>query len=617
MVDNGKGMVEQISDPNLFMNATASRTFLIRACIYMILLAGIGTAGCSTMGSRAGSPVESHREAALRQVASTGARNFASVAARLRLGSDTEGAWRQLDSLMTNPTGDMFWMYPATAFYFHSKDKLDDRWRARFRETWKTYTPYRGDTENHFLMYYSSILLFTQEWPDLPGSEWFNGKSSRENYAEAYEYLNHWMDETVRYGCTEWDSPRYIYYYITPLLSLADFTADPTLRRRSQMMLEYTLADFAAEYLNGSYCGAHSRDGDNSVIDPRASEALTYAQFYFEDRLDFILPDLAFAAMSSFRCPEIIRDIAHDRSTPFVHTELQRSRARMRYAKERYETVRKYDYMTPDYCLGSMQGGLQQPIQQHTWDVTFASEKPNNTLFALHPQYSAHELGMFFPEEPELMIDAVSSVKSGYTNEQKWLGGSLHEKVFQYKSTLIALYDLQDDSKFPHTDLFLPKSLDTLDRDASGWIFCRMGNAFAAIYPTYQNYEWINDSINWRTRSRRRGTGFIVECASASEMTFDAFKNLCRGSSLPAALISRVGGRFTKTGTNIRGDELTLDTDAKGIQTLMVNGSPTGHDYTMRFNGPHIRSQAGSGIIELRHGEQTRTLDFIQNEIRK
>lgn len=617
MVPNGKGMVEQISDRHLFMNATLSKTCLVHACAALILLAGIGAAGCSTVRGGAHGPVESHREAALRQVASTSARNFASVAARLRLGTDTERAWRQLDSLMTDPTGDMFWMYPATAFYFHSKDRLDERWRARFRETWKTYTPYRGDTENHFLMYYSSILLFSQEWPDLPGSEWFNGKSSRENYAEAQEYLNHWMEETARYGCTEWDSPRYSYFYITPLLTLADFTADPALRRRSQMMLEYMLADFATEYLNGSYCGAHSRDGDNSVIDPRASEALSYAQFYFENRLEFILPDLAFAAMSSFRCPEIIRAIAHDRATPFVHTELQRSRARIRYARERYETVRKYNYMTPDYCLGSMQGGLQQPIQQHTWDITFASEKPNNTLFALHPQYSAQELAMFFPEEPELMIEAVSSVKSGYTNEQKWLGGSQHEKVFQYKSTLIALYDLHDDSKFPHTDLFLPKSLDTLDRDASGWIFCRMGNAFAGIYPTYQNYEWIDETLNWRTRSRRRGTAFIVECASASEMTFDMFKDQCRRSSLPEALISRVGGRFTKAGTSIRGDEFKLELDAQGTQFLMVNGSPVGHDITMRFNGPHISSQAGSGIIELRQGGRTRTLDFTQNTIRE
>jgi len=597
------------------MNMSASRIYRIAAFLHAVLLAGLVLGGCSSFGGSAVGPAASQREAALRQVAATGARNFPSIAARLRLGIDTDLAWRQLDSLMSDPTGDIFWMYPATAFYFHSRDLLDDGWRQRFRRAWKIYTPYRGDTENHFLMYYSSILLFCQEWPDLPGSEWFNGKSSRENYAEAYEYLNHWIDETVRHGSTEWDSPRYIYYYITPLLTLHDFADDPMLRRRAGMMLEYTLADFGVEYLNGSYCGAHSREGDGSVIDPRAAESTSYAQFYFEDSLSFILPDLAFAAMSDFRCPKIIRSIARDRSEPYVHTELQRSRAKIRESGDWYTPVYKYDYMTADYCLGSMQGGLQQPIQQHTWDLTFAADKPNNTLFSLHPQYSPDELAMFFPEEPDLMVAEVARVKGSYTDENKWIGGSPFEQVFQYRGTLIALYDLRNGWKFPHTDFFLPKSLDTMERDTTGWIFCRMGDAFAAIYAAYQRYEWIEEPANWRMRSRRRGTGYLVECASRREMTFEEFKDRCRRSTLPTALISRQEGRFLKSGTNIHGDELMIESGSDGQPVMMVNGTPAERDSTWHFHGPYLRSRAGSGVIEIMHGENSRTLDFTRNEI--
>ncbi len=581
----------------------------------LALLAAMALGGCSG-GSRI-SPSRDQRAEALRNVAATSARNFPSVAARLRLGTDTDLAWRQLDSLMTDPTGDMFWMYPATAFYFHSKDLLDARWRERFRQAWKNYTPYRGDTENHFLMYYSSILLFAQEWPDLPGSEWFNGKSSRENYAEAYEYLNHWIDETAREGYSEWDSPRYIYYYLTPLLTLHDFTADPLLRRRATMMLEYTLADFAAEYLNGSYCGAHSRDGDNSVIDPRNSEAYSYAGFYFEEKAGFILPDLAYAAMSSFQCPEIIREVAHDRDSSYVHTELQRSRAKMRNMRERFTPVYKYDYMTPDYCLGSIQGGVQQPIQQHTWDVTFASARRNNTLFGLHPQYSPYELATFFPEEPELMVDAVASVKGSYTDENKWIGGSPAERVFQHRSTLIALYDIPQQETVRHTDLFFPKTLDTLERDSSGWIFCRMEGAFTAVYPSYQRYQWTEEPGNWRLRASRSRTGYVVECASVREMSYEVFKDRCRSSTLPEALISRSEGRFLKGGRNIHGDLLSVESDGRGISFLTLNGERSLPDVQWRFNGPHLRSRAGSGVIEITCGGRTRTLDFPGSQIQE
>jgi hypothetical protein len=426
-------------------------------------------------------PTPAQRDTTLHRVAAFKHLGFQVVAARLKLGVDTSLAWRQLDTLLEKPTGDIFWMYPAAGFYFNCKDLLNDYWRDRFRKAWKRYTPYRGDTENHFLMYYSTLLLFSQEWPDLPGSEWFNGKSSKENYAEAKEYLNHWVDETVAEGTTEWDSPRYLYYYLTPLVLLRDFTHDATMQRRFEMMLEYQLADFAAEYLDGSYCGAHSRDGDGSVIDPRKAECSSYAGLYFEDSLSLVLPDLAYAAMSTFQCPEIIRDIAHDREKPFTHTEWKRSRAKMRFSRERYTPVFKIDYMTPDYCLGSIQGGLQQPIQQHSWDVTFASGRPNNTIFALHPNFSATELGTFFPEEPELMLQGITQAKASYTNENKWIGGSPYERLFQFESTLIGIYAIPADVPVKHIDFFLPKSLDTIIRDSSGWIFARMEGAFVGI----------------------------------------------------------------------------------------------------------------------------------------
>ncbi|MEP7217838.1 MAG: hypothetical protein ABI876_02920, partial [Bacteroidota bacterium] len=529
------------------------------------------------------------------------------------------------DSLLTNPSGDMFWMYPAVACYFNCRAQLNAQWRARFRETLKRYTPYRGDTENHFLMHYSTLLLFSQEWPEMTGDEWFNGKSSRENYAEAADYLNHWIDETVRYGTTEWDSPRYLYFYITPLLTLRDFTADTLLRRRCDMMLEYQLADYAAEYLNGSYCGAHSRDGDNSVINPRNSEAASYGQFYFEDSLAFILPDLAFAACSNFHCPPIISAIAHDRDTAFVHTERKRSRARIRFADGKYAPAMKYDYITPDYGIGSVQGGLLQPIQQHSWSVTFASARPNNTLFGLHPQVSATELGMFFPEEPELMVEGVSKSKASYGSELKWVGGSPYERIFQDSGTLIALYDIPPSALFPHTDLFFPNTLDTLIRDASGWIFCRMERAFVAVRPlggTESDRRWTEETACRRLQNRSLANGYIIECASEREMSFERFMEKLRPLSI--AIADPMNGFTYRSlrGTTISAIAPRSDPSAGTPRLLFFSiagagrnaGPQVGSDL---FHGPNLRSAYESGVLEMRCHGATRTLDFIRSEVRR
>jgi hypothetical protein len=583
----------------------------------LIPLLVIGWRGAPLLAQERG-PSEAQRMTALRRATELKGRSFQEIAAKLRTGTDTATAWRQLDSMLSDPSGDMFWLYPAAAFYHYCADLLDDAWRARFRRTLGRYTPYRGDTENHFLMHYGSLLLFSQAWPDMPASAWFNGKSSRENYAEAKSYLEHWLDESARQGITEWDSPRYLYYYITPLLTLSDFTADTALRKRFEMTLEGMLAAYAVNYLNGSYCGAHSRDGDNSVINPRNSEANSYAQFYFEDTLSFALGDLAFAAMSRFHCPEIIRRMAHDRSEPTMQTAMKRSRARMRFADERYGWTLKRDYMTADYALGSIEGGLQQPIQQHSWGVTFAAPGAYNTLFGLHPRTSAEELGMFFPEEPELMESSVTQSKASYGSENKWVGGSPYEHLFQRRSTLIAIYDIPPDARFPHVDIFIPKTLDTLIRDLGGWTICRMGGGFTAIRViASERPEWIEEEHNWRLRSHDLHTRYIVECGSQREMSFDQFVakvttplRAARPTADPLSV------RYVSPFTGSMSFAITPDSAGTGY--VRSEGGGDGDEVrTWLYGGDRIRSRLGSGVIELRCDGMTRTLDFVRGEVRE
>lgn len=558
-------------------------------------------------------PSPAQRDTLLVRIARQRFGTFQNATACLRAGIDTVRAWHVVDSLLLRPTGDMFWQIYAAGFYFSCRDRLGPEMRARFRRTMRTFTPYRGDTENHYLMHFVSLLLFSQEWPDMTGDEWFNGKSSRENYGEAHDYLVNWVSEVARYGTTEWDSPRYAYYYITPLIVLRDFTHDAELRARADMMITLMLADMAPEYLNGSYCGAHSRDADNAVTNPRNTEALSYAQLYFEDTVGMALQDLAFAARSSYQCSPLLRTVAHDRATPYLHTELRRSRAKIRFSDERFTPVYKYTWMRSDYAVGSIQGGLMQPIQQHTWDVTFASGRAGNSIFGLHPQASALEMGTFFPEEPELTIATVAATKGSYISENKWVGGSPYERVFQHHDLLIALYDIPADAQCQHIDLFLPKTLDTLERDPSGWIFCRMEGAFTAVRPLGRDNAWIEEEANWRLRTRNtpgEPIGWVVQCAPAAEISWSAFKLRARdlGPGAPRRAVDGVrpwietrslsGERFAVVGRTL--DSLVLER----------NGAAVLPERTQLFAGPFVNSEVGSGVVRIEHGERHAVLDF-------
>src|ERR1035438_6483568 len=87
--------------------------------------------------------------------AGAGPLGYANIAAKLWLHEDSALCSQRLEELLSvGPTGDMFWMYPITAIAYLDRGQLTDSARHALRESYRTYMPYRGDTENHWVMYY-------------------------------------------------------------------------------------------------------------------------------------------------------------------------------------------------------------------------------------------------------------------------------------------------------------------------------------------------------------------------------------------------------------------------------------------------------------------------------
>ena len=179
---------------------------------------------------------------------------LAEIAAKLALRQDAAACSERLVELLKKPSGDMFWMFPVTCISYLGRDQLSPAAKAAMREAWRTYMPLRGDTENHWLMYYTSLYLMAQLWPNEPGDRWFHGKSSEEIFAEARDYLIHWTKLTTTIGQGEYDCTHYLGEYSIPLLFLSTWAKDPGMRQRARMMLDYVLADYAVDTLNGLDC---------------------------------------------------------------------------------------------------------------------------------------------------------------------------------------------------------------------------------------------------------------------------------------------------------------------------------------------------------------------------
>jgi hypothetical protein len=543
-------------------------------------------------------------------------RSFYGIAAKMATGRDVPGALQALDSMtFDNSVGGNFYAYTLIGTYLHCRAALPDSLHRKVREAYRVRTMYRGDTENHWVTYYTGIYLAAQTWPGEDGSRWFNGRSSDENFREASAWLTRWMTMTATIGQGEFDSPTYMAVFIAPLLVLYDFAADPVMKRRAQMTLDLLFADVAVDHLKGNYCGGHSRDYPEDIINPLGAPMTRVIWLYFgepkEERWDDarFRPryrgswESVFGALGTYRLPRVIEHIALDRATPYVHTETKRVRNIIRFGDVMNPPVYKYLYMTPTYALGSLQGGILQPIQQHTWDVTFVSDKPNNTFFTLNPFFAGRELAMFFPEEIRFLAGEVDRYHKVYTSPDKWNSSSPYEQTLQHRNAIIVLYSIDSAAQLRHVDGFIPGTLDERVIDRSGWMFMRSGETYIAFFPA-QPYAITAEEDHYRWRSTALNNAVVTEVGSrAEDGSFGAFCTLVAGHTPRFTLVNhKPSVRYTTR----NGDILEFTFDGKRL----VNGRPVLFADYQLFRGPFVNSRFRSGIITLTAGGIKRVLDF-------
>jgi hypothetical protein len=259
-----------------------------------------------------------------------------------------------------------------------------------------------------------------------------------------------------------------------------------------------------------------------------------------------------------------------------------------------------------EYAVGSDQGGTLQPIQEHSWDVTWRVPDPRgveNTLFTLHPYSSLHELQTYFTFPPDLSVaDGVSSKKS-YDSPVKFVGGSPYEQIFQDQDAVIVLYDIPPGTRFPHINGFFSKDLADVREDPSGWIFARGGDALIACRPL-QPYTWKPlDGGSHRLFSQYLKNGIVVQVAARSEYPdLDAFRRAILALPLEFHTAPVPSVRFR----SLRGKTMAFTYG----QMPLLNGTPLDYEHWPLFGGPFEEAPVDSEQLILKHGRMRRTLDF-------
>jgi hypothetical protein len=553
---------------------------------------------------------------------------MATISAKLLLGQDLEKCSERVIELMQTPGTGPFWMFPSAGLAFTGRGILSPEAQASIRDAWRTTYQMRGDTENHFAMYYAALYLMSELYPNEPGSTWYTGKSSEENLEESRAYLIDWMDLMTTIGQGEFNPVHYIGEYAVPMLFLASWAKDPEMRLRGKMTLDWIFAGLAANTINGVLRGPNSRVGDGSVIERWNCLASVFSWLNFGNcppKAGFSFGNYYALAASNYELPEVIYRIATDRDGSFEQRDLKRSRHRWRYSDVGKFPIYKTNYMAKDYAVGSYQGGMADPIQTHVWDVTWAVPEPRGahpTMFSVHPYSASKGMQTYFNVRPDTMVKAVAAEgKPSYDEPDKLVACSPYEQVFQDLDTVVALYDIPEGIRFPQINGFFSKDLIDLTEDKSGWIFAQGGDTYLAYYPLAA-YNWISHQ-GYRSLPRNGGpyrferfdtgskvlvsphlkNGTIVQAAATSE-----FKSFAEFQAAIKALPLEVTLNPTPTITmrTLRGKNIVCTYG----EAPMVDGKALDYTKWKLFEGPYLNAEKGSRKLTITHGRLKRILDF-------
>lgn len=479
-------------------------------------------------------------------------------------------------------------------------EKIRDRLAASFTDDF-------GFTDNHMLQIHTARYLFGQRWPD--GPVFADGSTPAQAHRDSAAWIRRWIDQTVRQGMFEYDSPNYHHLYLLCFASLHEFSQDELLRRQTWMIMQVLLAEWATEYLEGTWVGAHSREKYDQVLHTHehTGAATRFGRLYFGAAP--LRPELAeseavaLAALQRFPALPMIGRMATVRTTPMILRELKPARRgpRIHYG----EPTWKYTLLAPQFSVGSSWGDLTD-VEQHRWDLTWVSPHDGSTVFFINPSMSVPQLHRYFEDPVDKLLGAILRTRPYYVDPNKWVEPSPYEDVFQQDGAVIDLYDIPANAEHQHINGFFPHVIAE-KREQDGWILCRADGVFFGVWTSVPG-TWHQEKDHDRLTIVHPKTAVILEAIAAADMPdFDAFcaRMLQNRPAFDPATM-------TVTYTNLQG-RLMRFTHRGGRS---VNDSPVDLRNWPLFKGPWLNAQRGTGIITLQYGDERVVLDFNTDTVR-
>ncbi len=498
--------------------------------------------------------------------------------------------------------------FRLTALLLHAGSFLPDSVRAKVQRMWEDFPPPPAESEHDRVCLATMHFLLAKNagasW------SWYTGRPSSIVRDEARQELVEWMDQVTLRGQEEFDSPTYAPLFITSLLLLRDFGGDPALKAKCEIVLNWILVDAALDAHGGQYAGAHAREAHQSAVEPKGSEMSALIWLYFGTGWQIYAREQFLCALSDFTPHPSVVEVARFRARPYTAIETKPVTARLR-GRPGPARVAKTLFMHPLYAVGSIRGGLISPLEQHTWDVSFATSSTQSSLFTLQPYAGQEFMTDFWPGSPTFVHDYIGGLDPYFGAPNKTVGGSPYEDVMQHRNTIIAGYHVPEGTLFPHVTGILPHDTEAVEIDSlrTGWIMMNFGDVYVGIFPL-ANYTLKDNPEGRRLVFPAGWSGCIVTVAGRNDVgPFSDFKKKLLRTT---GRIEKFASTGTVSYTTMDGDR--LDYTFQG--THRVNGKSITPNPSILFSSPMVNAKVGSGIMTITTRNGNTVIDAKRNTIR-
>jgi len=450
-------------------------------------------------------------------------------------------------------------------------------------------------SENHALIFRAARILAAQFYKD---GYFENAEMSGEECYKADEkYIREFILFRAKYGWGEFDSLGYTAEVIMVLVTLCKYLADDGLRDICRKMADVLLLDMIEDSNSYFYGGAHGRSYPRRVIHNASCGMSCLYRYYFgaDFESNAMFPSVN-VYLSNYVPSEIVYRIAASPVTPRESRERKHLHLMSAWAHEilrdRIEaetgSISKYTYVCEDYSIGAV---------NHQDDYSPLSTDSDRS-YAHHQQ---HEWEFTLPASSHKIFSHHLGTPGYHQINNRWTGdhGCCCGSFYSNKDTVVAMYNIDNREKTDIINAFIPLNAFKNYILDGNYVFLEYGKLYISVY--FDNgYEICRDPedefCGREFLSRGWQNAVVLRVKYATDFSsFEEFMSYIR--SLPVI--------FDRSAREVRFDGIHL-TRTESFEGEERNIYP----YSAVYDSPIMYSEWGSGIIEIKCGNDREVYDF-------